>query len=210
MFYSVHKGKQPGIYSTWNECKEQTQGYPNPIFKKFENRGDAEFFLKNGFTNNQQVITIPRGYYTAYTDGSFKKTKDGPKCGYGVYFGKDDSRNISRPFTYDNPTNNRAELLAILECLNVITKEGRPYVILTDSKYSYDSLTKFAVKWEKNDWRTVDCNMVKNKEFIKPIYDILRQYPNIKLQHLNSHTGFSDIYSKGNSEADKLANIGCK
>ena len=41
--------------------------------------------------------------------------------------------------------------MAILKCLNTIVIENKKYIIMTDSKYSYDSVTKFAKKWETNE-----------------------------------------------------------
>ena len=160
-------------------------------------------------TNLEQKVYIPTGYDKVYTDGSFKN-KDGiKKAGYGIYFGKNDRRNVSRRLI-GNPTNNRAELASILECLEIITVTKAPYIIITDSKYSFDSLTNYAPKWDKNDWVTIDGNTVKNIELIRPAYNILKMNKQIGLRHINSHTGYNDEYSLGNKEADKLANLACK
>ena len=48
MFYSVNKGKYPGIYSNWNECKQNVIGFKGAVYKKFENLADAQEFLLNG------------------------------------------------------------------------------------------------------------------------------------------------------------------
>jgi viroplasmin and RNaseH domain-containing protein len=47
-YYAVNKGKKPGIYLSWTECKEQVNGYNFPIYKKFETIEEAEDFVKNG------------------------------------------------------------------------------------------------------------------------------------------------------------------
>ena len=39
-YYAVY-GCKPGIYNTWAECQNQTQGFPKPIFKKFTLKSDA-------------------------------------------------------------------------------------------------------------------------------------------------------------------------
>jgi ribonuclease HI len=39
-FYVVWKGKKPGIYITWKECQENTQGIKS-IYKKFEYEDEA-------------------------------------------------------------------------------------------------------------------------------------------------------------------------
>lgn len=35
-FYAVRKGKKTGIFSTWDECKEQVTGYKGAIYKSFK------------------------------------------------------------------------------------------------------------------------------------------------------------------------------
>ena len=58
-----------------------------------------------------------------YTDGACTNngTKNA-KAGFGVYFGKDDSRNVSE--SYNGPqTNNVAELLAIVKALSILREE---------------------------------------------------------------------------------------
>jgi hypothetical protein len=50
-----------------------------------------------------------------YTDGSLVKKKDNVYCGYGIYFPNNEYKSISRKFTHEPITNNRAELYAILK-----------------------------------------------------------------------------------------------
>lgn len=44
-YYSVKSGRKPGIYKTWQECKDQVHGYSGAIYKKFDNIKDAENFI---------------------------------------------------------------------------------------------------------------------------------------------------------------------
>ena len=37
-FYAVRKGKKTGIYTTWDECKEQVDGYPKAEYKGFKTK----------------------------------------------------------------------------------------------------------------------------------------------------------------------------
>ena len=46
--YAVHIGYVPGVYTTWEACKKQVEGYPGNKHKSFKNRPDAEFFVKFG------------------------------------------------------------------------------------------------------------------------------------------------------------------
>lgn len=52
-YYSIIKGHTPGIYFTWDECREQLKNYTNPIFKKFTSKKDALKYL-----NEYQDIDI--------------------------------------------------------------------------------------------------------------------------------------------------------
>ncbi|CAL7947035.1 unnamed protein product [Xylocopa violacea] len=45
-YYAVAKGRKPGIYMTWNECKLQVNQFSGPVFKKFNSQHEAENFIK--------------------------------------------------------------------------------------------------------------------------------------------------------------------
>ena len=63
-FYAVHKGKQRGIYTDWNECKKHIFGVRHPVFKKFNTKEEAEHFLIHGFgtkTNQSMADTLGVG-----------------------------------------------------------------------------------------------------------------------------------------------------
>ena len=57
-FYAVHKGKRRGIYTDWNECKQNIFGVKHPVFKKFGTKEEAEHFLIHGFgtKTNQSML----------------------------------------------------------------------------------------------------------------------------------------------------------
>ena len=94
--------------------------------------------------------------YVVFTDGACANNgKPGAKAGIGVYFGVEDPRNVSRKID-GRQTNNRAELLAIMEVFKILNEEinsGVTVTIYTDSKYSINVLTSWAENWEKNDWK---------------------------------------------------------
>ncbi|XP_065112922.1 ribonuclease H1 isoform X1 [Paramisgurnus dabryanus] len=46
-FYAVRKGFRPGVYKTWDECKNQVDKFPAAIFKKFASEEDALAFVRN-------------------------------------------------------------------------------------------------------------------------------------------------------------------
>lgn len=54
-FYAVKVGRNPGIYATWEACKEQINGFSGPVFKKFSTRAEAEGFI----AGNVSITTKP-------------------------------------------------------------------------------------------------------------------------------------------------------
>ena len=79
-------------------------------------------------SQNEVVREIQKPYIeliNIFTDGSFKKTKNGNICGYGIYFPERELNNVSAPFIHGNITNNRAELFAILHAIILVKKVYR-------------------------------------------------------------------------------------
>lgn len=52
-FYAVRSGRVPGIYDTWSQCKQQTDGYKGSIFKSFGSYDEAVKFI------TEDLIMIP-------------------------------------------------------------------------------------------------------------------------------------------------------
>ena len=47
-YYAVHVGRNPGVYTTWEECRAQIQGFSRAQYKKFNNADDANRYWKEG------------------------------------------------------------------------------------------------------------------------------------------------------------------
>lgn len=44
-FYAVKKGKIPGIYNSWDDCKKMVDGFPGAVYKSFKTLEEAEAFV---------------------------------------------------------------------------------------------------------------------------------------------------------------------
>ena len=51
-FYAVKNGKTPGIYETWDECKENVSGFPGAEYKSFKTLEEAKEFMEVGYERN--------------------------------------------------------------------------------------------------------------------------------------------------------------
>jgi ribonuclease HI len=145
-----------------------------------------------------------------YVDGACKKNgQAGSTCGIGIFFGKDDSRNISMRLKDVNQTNNVAELMAIFYALDICINTGditnESFIIFSDSKYSINCVTDWIHNWKKNNWKTSNKEPVKNKEIIESIYEKMVKFKYLKFKYIKAHTNKTDDDSIGNRNADMLA-----
>ena len=70
-FYAVKKGKKTGIFSTWDECKEQVTGFKGAVYKSFKTLSEAEAFLEKNEKKIENIEEVDGVY--AYIDGSFDR-----------------------------------------------------------------------------------------------------------------------------------------
>ena len=55
-YYVVWEGSKTGIFTSWEECKQQISSFPNAKYKSFPNRIIAEKAFKAGYENYSHVI----------------------------------------------------------------------------------------------------------------------------------------------------------
>jgi ribonuclease HI len=165
-----------------------------------------------------------------FTDGACSKNgRKNSSAGIGVFFNAFDSRNVSEELTdsvkrffkndevSSKPTNNKAELMAILRALYILQDElenKKLVKVYTDSMYSIRCLTTWYKNWEKNGWVNAKGKSVLNKEIIQTILKFMRKFENqISFAYVKAHTSpkitqaSEEEYVKwfGNNNADLLA-----
>ena len=194
MFYSVNKGKCPGIYNNWNECKQNVIGFKGAVYKKFENLADAQEFLLNGPKKIIDKIKedinedIDLSLYTkVFTDGSLLRRNNLISCGYGIYI---PSLDIKHSIILQDPkTNNRAELKAIIDSIVILNNRNiKNILICTDSSYSILIFGETGLKYERKDFKNV-----KNKDLVVKAVQLAKKN-NLKFKHIGAHTGYIDEY----------------
>ena len=47
-YYAVKKGRKPGVYQSWAECKAMVDGFPGAVYKSFKTREEAVAFQDDG------------------------------------------------------------------------------------------------------------------------------------------------------------------
>lgn len=98
-------------------------------------------------------------------------------------------------------TNNRMELMAVIEGLNAL---GRPcsVAVTTDSQYVKNGITQWIHNWKRNGWKTAARKPVKNDDLWRRLDDAVARHQ-VSWHWVKGHAGHP-----GNERADDLANRG--
>ena len=98
-------------------------------------------------------------------------------------------------------TNNRMELTAAIEALNVL-KEPCEVDLYTDSQYVKGGMTEWIFGWKKNGWKTSAKKPVKNAELWQALDQAVSRHK-INWHWVKGHAGHEE-----NERADELARRG--
>jgi len=130
-----------------------------------------------GKTHNSTIIV--------HADGS-TLTNPGRGAWASITVKKEGSKKVyERILTrvYKQTTNNRMELLGIIETLEYIIKHNESknseIKAVSDSKYVIRSASEWIEGWKRNNWRSSSGKSVKNKDLMIRIDRIKRTIPNI-------------------------------
>ena len=173
-FYTVWKGKRPGIYTTWEECKEAISGYKGAQYKSFPSLKAAEdayndsYEIHRGKKNNGQGLTPQQllkigspNYHSISVDAA---SSGNP--GIMEYQGVDTKtgKRLFRQGPFEEGTNNIGEFLAIVHGLAFLKERKSDRLIYSDSRT--------AISWV----RKKSCNtQLKETKGNKPLFDLIRR-----------------------------------
>lgn len=101
-------------------------------------------------------------------------------------------------------TNNQGELQAVLELLRATAGTNESLLIMCDSKYVIDSITKWMPGWKRRGWRKADGAPVLNRDLMESL-DEAMQARDVKFAWVKGHAGH-DL----NEAADVRANSAAK
>ncbi|MBX9633350.1 MAG: ribonuclease HI, partial [Magnetospirillum sp.] len=88
----------------------------------------------------------------------------------------------------ENPTtNNRMEMMAVLEGLNALTRPCTVEVY-TDSEYVKKGMTEWLRGWKARGWKTADKKPVKNDDLWKALEEAASRH-NVSWHWVRGHSG---------------------
>jgi len=162
-YYVVWKGKRPGIYESWEACKEQITGYKQAQYKSFDSQKEAmEAFNANyaeykGKKKGQAELSAADlirigepNYHSIAVDAA---SSGNP--GIMEYRGVDTktAKPLFRQGPFKEGTNNIGEFLAIVHALAYLKRRGSDRIIYTDSRTAMSWVRKKScnTKLQMND-----------------------------------------------------------
>lgn len=93
-------------------------------------------------------------------------------------------------------TNNRMELIAAIEGITEGSKISSEMIVVTDSTYVKDGITKWIFSWKKSNWKN---GAIKNIDLWKKLSSLTGKY-NVQWEWVKGHSG-----NKYNEMVDSLA-----
>ena len=191
-------GKKPGIYTSWDECKENVHGFGGAEFKSFSTMAEAERFMLG---IKADITQKARGdAAVAYVDGSYNiKTTE---FSYGaVIFINGDIIEKSDSFCdkeLSSMRNVAGEIKGAEAAMDYCVKEG---ITKLDLYYDYQGIEK----WCTGEWQATKLGTKKYKQY----YDTIKHRLDVRFIKVKGHSG--DKYNDRADELAKLAlGIGCE
>lgn len=145
-FYVVWEGHNPGIYDSWEECKDQVEGYPGAKYKAFNDQSEATEAFRGSAEEHIGILKTIASHkpvnvnYEAFPEIILDSIAVDAACsknpGPMEYRGVDTKTGI-QIFHFgplEDGTNNIGEFLAIVHALAMMQKQGITFPIYSDSR----------------------------------------------------------------------------
>ena len=139
-FYVVWVGRQVGVFGSWDECRQQVEGFQGAKFKGFPTREAAEMAFKNGPEKPDDEMLksweslpegMPKPELNAIAVDAACSGNPGKMEYRGVYVAT--NTEIFKSPVFEGGTNNIGEFLAIVHCLAWQQKKRTSLPIYSDS-----------------------------------------------------------------------------
>lgn len=196
-YYAVKKsrpGVKPAVYETWNECKTQVQGVSGAVYKSFDNRKDAEEFIKD---DKSDKSLVRKDVLYAYVDGSYNKKENIAGYGLALVFNDEVIYKTNKTLTkkeYVQYRNVYGEVKGTEDAVRLAIDKGYKEVNIV---YDYTGIEN----WALGNWKT---NNNLTKEYAIEMQK-LKEKININFIKVKAHAKESDGGHKYNDLVDKLA-----
>ncbi|MBR1772987.1 MAG: ribonuclease H family protein [Eubacterium sp.] len=198
-YYAVRKGLVPGIYNSWEECKNNVHGFPGAEYKSFKTLEEAKAYLGDISSDTEKASQDLVEYLSskmtssaiAYVDGSYNVATG--EYAYGMlifHAGKlyEECKSFDDP-EMSSMRNVAGEIQGAARAMAYSVENG---IDSLDIYYDYAGIEK----WALGEWKTNKEGTRAYKEYYVSISDKLKVY----FHKVKGHSG-----DMGNDRADELA-----
>ena len=189
-YYAVKKGRNPGIYTSWDSCLKEVKGFSGAVYKSFKTKEDAINFMED----IEKKIEVDKDTVIAYVDGSFNLPEK--IYGAGVVLIKDGNEECFKKSYSDSFYTHRnvaGEVKASELAINLAIEKGYKKIIIY---HDYQGIKS----WADGEWKTNNELTKSYKTFI----DRKREEIQIGFVKVKGHSN-----DKYNDLADRLAKDAC-
>ena len=184
-YYAVRKGRKPGIYRTWDDCKSQVFKCEGAEYKSFTTEAEALYYM--GAVKDE---TGESDSY-AYVDGSFNATTG--VYGFGGFLMHDGNKYILSGSGEDKEMASMRNVAGeILGSMAAVQKAIELGIESVDVYFDYMGIRA----WALGEWK-------RNKKGTMAYYDYMQSVKDkiaVNFVKVKGHSGVD-----GNEEADRLA-----
>lgn len=173
-FYTVWRGRSPGVYASWDEAAAQVTGFKGAQFKRFDTRAEAEAAFRGEYAAH--VGQLPLDPSAPADVARVRRLKDVVSASWSVdaacsgnpgrleYRGVDNRTGqvLFHQGPFEDGTNNIGEFLAIVHALALLMRKGLDVPVYTDSHN--------AIKWV-NEKRC--ATKLARNERNAPLFDLI-------------------------------------
>lgn len=200
-YYAVKKGKTPGIYLTWEDCRSQINGFSGAVYKGFATIGEAEDFLQTAAQESaeqkheESMPVTGEGEAVAYVDGSYQAETGEYGCGV-VFFYEGEKTEISQRGQDQELASMRnvaGEIMGAELAMQEAVRRGAKRLTIF---HDYQGIAS----WCLGEWKTNKEGTIAYKRY----YDSLADRLVISFQKVKGHSG-----DEWNDRADELARAAC-
>lgn len=193
-YYAVKKGKTPGIYNSWNECKLQVEGFSGAEYKSFKSEKEARDYIGNDREKknvNNSVQNVNAFDAEAYVDGSYNPETN--EFSYGMIV-LQNGKELKYAEKYDDKElasmhNVAGEIKGAEAAIRYAVEKSLKRITIY---HDYDGIAK----WCLGEWK---ANREGTKAY-KGYYDSVKNQVDIKFVKVTGHSN-----NKYNDIADELA-----
>jgi ribonuclease HI len=137
-WYVIWRGRERGIFDSWEECQARVQGYPGAQYMAFSTRQSAEQALEQPYewTRTHPVDVRASGENAPIMEAIVVDAScpgnPGPVEFRGLHLGE--GTELFRYGPYPGGTNNIGEFLAIVHALAYLHKQSESWPVYSDSE----------------------------------------------------------------------------